>query len=657
MSHNHASARHRSEHRSHPRSTGQPTSDSRWFSTTGRRCGVVLAIAGVVISGVTAPASAGPVSASAVSSAVSASAVSASTTYRNPALQPFSVTSPANVSFGSGAKFESSSATKTKALLRGNPMLNAASWSIAVAIATSKDPLAKVTNVSNGEVLHFRMPSGAQVTTGTDKHMTVVQPDGHTAYECYKMTKVGTNTWTTTYLVETDLRTDGLDGGARASGISQVMGLIRSQEVAALSIPHTLAIGIPDSMLKSGQVWPARLQDSNASSAYKGSIPMGTMLGIPPSVDLTKLGLTAEGMALGKAMQDYGAHVLVRSDRVALFAEPVSDAAKVSRMRADYVHKLFPLLRVVTNNSESNVAGGGTRRRPPAAPLAGSAAPAAAPGTVTAPSQAKVTAVTPGDRSATVAWSAPSSTGGSAITGYTVVASPGGASATTAGSGRTAVVRGLIAGRQYTFTVTAKNASRTGAASAASARVQLGFSDVPSSSTFASHIAWFAAKGIGPASTDGRFGPAVHVNRATLATYLYRLAGSPSRSSGAALFADVPSSSAAFADIQWLGAHGYSTGTRLANGTRLFKPSDEVSKGAMAVFLYRFAGSPRFTAPARSPFLDVPTTDRFYKEIAWLAATGITNGTGVPGGRAFGPRALMTREVTAMFLHRFDVLT
>ena len=122
-------------------------------------------------------------------------------------------------------------------------------------------------------------------------------------------------------------------------------------------------------MLKPGQVWPARLQDSNAATAYKGPIPMGTMMGIPPSVDLSKLGLSAEGMALGKALQDYGAHVLVRSSTVALFAEPASDSVAVYRMRADWKAKLFPLMRVVTNNTATNVAGGGTRRQPAAAPL------------------------------------------------------------------------------------------------------------------------------------------------------------------------------------------------------------------------------------------------------------------------------------------------
>ncbi|CAB4705986.1 MAG: hypothetical protein F2667_06245 [Actinobacteria bacterium] len=75
-----------------------------------------------------------------------------------------------------------------------------------------------------------------------------------------------------------------------------------------------------------------------------------------------------------------------------------------------------------------------------------------------------------GDGAATVQWSAPSTDGGTPITGYTVTATPGGATATTTGA-RTATVTGLTNGTAYTFRVTATNAAGTGAASAASAPV------------------------------------------------------------------------------------------------------------------------------------------------------------------------------------------
>ncbi|GAB1146537.1 MAG: tandem-95 repeat protein [Shewanella algae] len=70
------------------------------------------------------------------------------------------------------------------------------------------------------------------------------------------------------------------------------------------------------------------------------------------------------------------------------------------------------------------------------------------------------------DASATVSFSAPASTGGAAISSYTVTSSPGGITANGAGSPLT--VSGLSNGTDYSFTVSASNTAGTGPASSPS---------------------------------------------------------------------------------------------------------------------------------------------------------------------------------------------
>ncbi|NMO13307.1 hypothetical protein HPC49_15380 [Pyxidicoccus fallax] len=87
-----------------------------------------------------------------------------------------------------------------------------------------------------------------------------------------------------------------------------------------------------------------------------------------------------------------------------------------------------------------------------------SATPRTVPG---APTQLQATA---GEGQVTVSWTAPAN-GGSAITGYTVLAQPGDRTVQVAGNQTQATVTGLTNGTAYTFTVTATNVAGTGAAS------------------------------------------------------------------------------------------------------------------------------------------------------------------------------------------------
>ena len=84
----------------------------------------------------------------------------------------------------------------------------------------------------------------------------------------------------------------------------------------------------------------------------------------------------------------------------------------------------------------------------------------------TSPDAPVIGTATAGDTTATVAFTAPASTGGSAITLYTVTSSPSNITAT--GTTSPITITGLLNGTAYTFTVTATNIAGTGQASGTS---------------------------------------------------------------------------------------------------------------------------------------------------------------------------------------------
>ena len=110
-------------------------------------------------------------------------------------------------------------------------------------------------------------------------------------------------------------------------------------------------------------------------------------------------------------------------------------------------------------------------------------------------------------------------------------------------------------------------------------------------------------------------------------------------------FADAPGTKFE-SEINWMADEDLTTG--YSDGT--YRPYGSINRDAMAAFLYRLAGSPAFDAPDVSAFSDVATDNQFYKEISWLAATGIS--TGYPDG-TFRPVAPVKRDAMAAFMNRF----
>src|SRR5690606_30281424 len=125
----------------------------------------------------------------------------------------------------------------------------------------------------------------------------------------------------------------------------------------------------------------------------------------------------------------------------------------------------------------------------------------------------------------------------------------------------------------------------------------------------------------------------------------------PSGASAATEFSDVPPSHPFITEIEWLIDNGITQG--YSDGT--FRPSDPVTRQAMAAFLYRLAGSPVYEPPTVASFTDVQAPGdgdpghTFFAEIEWLASTGVT--TGWDDG-TFRPNNSVSRQAMAAFMYR-----
>lgn len=142
-------------------------------------------------------------------------------------------------------------------------------------------------------------------------------------------------------------------------------------------------------------------------------------------------------------------------------------------------------------------------------------------------------------------------------------------------------------------------------------------------------------------------------SNATRVSVVTKIPGTPAPPSNAP-FADVSKTDKFSKEIGWMYTSGMSTGTKQSSGKPKYQPRADVSREAMAAFLFRLAADKSFSAPKRSPFVDVPTTHKFYREIAWMHDVGLTTGIKTPQGLQYDPKAAVSREAMAAFLYRLE---
>ncbi|UOR00865.1 HtaA domain-containing protein [Leucobacter allii] len=188
---------------------------------------------------------------------------------------------------------------------------------------------------------------------------------------------------------------------------------------------------------------------------------------------------------------------------------------------------------------------------------------------------------------------------------------------------------------------------------------EIPFVDVQPGDKFYTEIAWMYTEGLSTGTKVGSevyYRPANSVTREAMAAFLYRLAGEPAFTAPTkSPFADLKPGDRFYKEITWLASEGITTGTKIPGTNKAnFLPREQISRAAMAAFMYRFAGEPSYSAPATSAFSDVKPSSGFYKEISWMHSTGISTGSKVGGKVVYQPKDSVKRNAMAAFVFRFD---
>lgn len=241
----------------------------------------------------------------------------------------------------------------------------------------------------------------AGIGGGANAPAAFLMPDGRTIKNTQPFSRCIAGSYATGLLEydENDIYTDGIVGAHGGSGLSTLGGCIRLGElVQGGEIKHAIKINVNNTHLyysnpNPGYMWPAQNADGYAQAVYSGNNPavvMGTLLALPPTVDINNIGLVTEpGMILAKCLQNYGAYIVDDPYwEVVMFGIEISPNGSVEdefvqnfgfsfesdayTLWGEDIAIIVPLLNAITNNDASNIGGGPTNdtinRRAPLAP-------------------------------------------------------------------------------------------------------------------------------------------------------------------------------------------------------------------------------------------------------------------------------------------------
>jgi hypothetical protein len=207
-------------------------------------------------------------------------------------------------------------------------LANSDQWGIAVTYANAADQTYRIacTRYDCDRPVSFRIPSGAAATTGSDHHLSVIDPDQRSELD----------TWVAAYDSQRDswtagsryiTPTDGWGalcavrqhcGGAVASGFAELGGIIRPEEIAQGHIDHALFLTLPHVRL--GVIaCPATGTDGTDDDPM--AIPEGARLQLDPALNVDAQPWPRWKKVLARTLQRYGAYVGDTGGSLAIRAE------------------------------------------------------------------------------------------------------------------------------------------------------------------------------------------------------------------------------------------------------------------------------------------------------------------------------------------------
>jgi hypothetical protein len=203
------------------------------------------------------------------------------------------------------------------------------------------------------------------------------------------------------------------------------------------------------------------------------------------------------------------------------------------------------------------------------------------------------------------------------------------------------------------------------------------FSDVGEGHPFQAEIDDVSDRGIMTGYPDGTFRSTWRATRQAMAVVLFREAGSPAFDPPGSVdrsFVDVRPDHPFYAEIEWAAAEGLVQGWPTdqidpeTGPLPEYRPSAPISRGAVAVLLHRFAGSPAHEVGEVPRFNDVlggiaGPEHPFRVQIEWTRADELLFGWDGVGSDEqcvdygcdgwFRPAASITRQALAAVLSRF----